>query len=248
MYTVWIGLAQERSRDWLLMFWRVVKIGACLSSMLKINVALPNGHAELVTLLPSFTVPDVRTKAERAFGKKYLRLITAKNRVLVDLAKTLLEEPAGRGRRVPYSSGTSTTTGSNIRCLCLVCHGGAIVTWGRADYGGDSSAVRDQLKTVQQVQATRGSFAAILENWSVVTWGRADAGGNSSAVRDQLKGVTQNQAAPHGAFAVILEDGLVITWGCADYDVYLLHMIYTWFNASFASTGLTPDCHTFIYR
>ena len=248
MYTVWIGLAQEWSRDWLLMFSRVVKIGACLSSMLKINVALPNGHAELVTLLPSFMVPDVRTKAERAFGKKYLRLITAKNRVLVDLAKTLLEEPAGRGRRVPYSSGTSTTTGSNIRCLCLV------VSWRCNRYLGSCRLLLRQFGSSRSAQdcAAGSSYTCVLcchlENRSVVTWGRADAGGNSSAVRDQLKGVTQNQAAPHGAFAVILEDGSVITWGCADYDVYLLHMIYTWFNASFASTGLTPDCHTFIYR
>ena len=50
--------------------------------MLKINVTLPNGHAELLTLPPSSTVQDLRTKAQQAFGKKYLKLITAKNRVL----------------------------------------------------------------------------------------------------------------------------------------------------------------------
>ena len=50
--------------------------------MIQINVVLPNGHAELLTLLPSSTVQDVRTKAQRAFGKKCLRLITAKNQVL----------------------------------------------------------------------------------------------------------------------------------------------------------------------
>ena len=38
--------------------------------MLQINVALPNGHAELLSLLPSATVQDVRTKAQLAFGKK----------------------------------------------------------------------------------------------------------------------------------------------------------------------------------
>ena len=59
--------------------------------MFKIDVALPNGHAELLTLLPSSTVQDLRTEAEQAFGKKYLRLITAKNRVLADPDKTLEE-------------------------------------------------------------------------------------------------------------------------------------------------------------
>ena len=68
------------------------------------------------------------------------------------------------------------------------------MTWGDADFGGDSSAVRDQLRGVQQIQATYGAFAAILEDGSVVTWGDAAFGGDSSAVRDQLQGVQQIQA------------------------------------------------------
>ena len=48
--------------------------------------------------------------------------------------------------------------------------------------GGDSSAVQDQLKGVQQIQATDHAFAAILEDGSVVTWGYADFGGDSSAL------------------------------------------------------------------
>ena len=59
--------------------------------MLHINVALPNGHAELLSLLPSSTVQDLRTKAQRVFGRKSLRLITAKNLVLVDPDKTMEE-------------------------------------------------------------------------------------------------------------------------------------------------------------
>ena len=39
--------------------------------MLKINVALPNGHAETLTLLPSATVQELKTAAQLAFGKKY---------------------------------------------------------------------------------------------------------------------------------------------------------------------------------
>ena len=48
--------------------------------MLQIEVALLSGNPELLTLPPSSTVQDVMTKAQRAFGKKYLKLITAKNR------------------------------------------------------------------------------------------------------------------------------------------------------------------------
>ena len=53
--------------------------------------------------------------------------------------------------------------------------------------GGDSSAVQDQLKGVQQIQATRQAFAAILDDGSVVTWGHALCGGDSSAVQHKLR-------------------------------------------------------------
>ena len=43
--------------------------------------------------------------------------------------------------------------------------------------GGDSSAVQDQLKNVQQIQASAGAFAAIRSDGSVVTWGNAEDGG-----------------------------------------------------------------------
>ena len=36
----------------------------------------------------------------------------------------------------------------------------SVVTWGDAQHGGDSSAVEDQLKNVQQIQASYGVFAA----------------------------------------------------------------------------------------
>ena len=39
----------------------------------------------------------------------------------------------------------------------------SVVTWGHAAYGADSSAVQDQLQHVQQIQASAGAFAAILE-------------------------------------------------------------------------------------
>ena len=55
----------------------------------------------------------------------------------------------------------------------------------------DCSAVQDQLKNVQQIQASGSAFAAILRDGSVVTWGDADNGGESSSVQDQLKDVHQ---------------------------------------------------------
>ena len=44
------------------------------------------------------------------------------------------------------------------------------MTWGDSGFGGDSSAARNQLKNVQQIQATKHAFAAIRGDGSVVTW------------------------------------------------------------------------------
>ena len=200
-------------------------------SPLKINVALPNGHAELLRLLPSSTVQDLRTKAQQAFGKPCLRLITAKNRVLVDFEQTLEEAQIKDGECLtalvlrPQLAATRSA-------FALWRHGdSAIVTWGNATDGGDSSAVGNQLKGVQQIQATSRAFAAILEDTSVVTWGHGHDGGyGSTAIFDKystsgdlecvdtdlsqlnLRNVQQIQATSR-AFAAILADGSVATWG-----------------------------------
>ena len=70
--------------------------------------------------------------------------------------------------------------------------------------------MQDQLKGVQQIQASERAFAAILTDG--VSWGGRRSGGDSRAVQDQLKGLQQIQASER-AFAAILTDGSVVTWG-----------------------------------
>ena len=103
--------------------------------MLQINIALPNGHAELFKLLPSSTVQDLSAMAQRAFGKKYLRLITAKNRVLIDPDTTLQEAEIEEGECLA-ALVLRPQLAATCSAFALWCHGGnAIATWGKADYG-----------------------------------------------------------------------------------------------------------------
>ena len=103
--------------------------------MFKIHVALPNGHAELLTLPPSSTVQDLKTAAQQAIGKKHLRLITAKNQVLVDFEQTLEESEIEDGEcltALVLQPQLAATEGA----FALWCHGdSAIVTWGDARFG-----------------------------------------------------------------------------------------------------------------
>ena len=122
--------------------------------MLQLSVALPNGHAEVLSLLPSSTVRDLRTATQRAFGRKCLRLITAKKRVLIHPDETL-QEAEIEDRECLTALVLQPQLAATGRAFALWCHGdSAIVTWGDASSGGDSSAVRDQLRGVQQIQAT----------------------------------------------------------------------------------------------
>ena len=127
---------------------------------------------ELLTLLPSSTVQDVRTKAQRAFGKNHLKLVTAKNRVLLDHHKTLEEAEIEDGECLTALVLQPQLMATH-RAFALLCPGDSkVVTWGDSAHGGDSSEVRHQLKGVKQIQATGLAFAAILEKGSVVMCSR----------------------------------------------------------------------------
>ena len=55
--------------------------------------------------------------------------------------------------------------------FAAVLDDGPVVTWGDAEYGGDSGAVQDQLKNVQHMQAS-AAFAAVLDDGSCWGWWR----------------------------------------------------------------------------
>ena len=94
----------------------------------------------------------------------------------------------GRQLCSPRSAEEAASSGPDS-AFAAILEDGSVVTWGDPGWGGDSSAVQDQLKSVQQVQATDSAFAAILEDGSVVTWGDPGRGGDSSAAQDQLMSV-----------------------------------------------------------
>ncbi|PKG84989.1 hypothetical protein CXF85_05095 [Colwellia sp. 75C3] len=101
---------------------------------------------------------------------------------------------------------------------------GSVVTWGDANYGGNTEAIADQLTDVLTVATSRYAFAAIKNDGTVVTWGRTVEkdkddndvavviGADSSDVTSQLTDVV-SIASSNYAFAAIKSDGSVVTWG-----------------------------------
>lgn len=89
---------------------------------------------------------------------------------------------------------------------------GRVLTWGNHAFGGDCSAVSDQLTEVVDIVASRRAFAALRRDGGVVSWGFAVLGGNSKDVQAELYGI-QSLHASSGAFAALRGDGGVIVWG-----------------------------------
>eukprot|EP00438_Fugacium_kawagutii_P029075 Skav203073 [mRNA] locus=scaffold363:109052:127607:- [translate_table: standard] len=87
-----------------------------------------------------------------------------------------------------------------------------VVTWGAAEFGGDSRSVQRQLTDVMQVYVSEFACAAITNDGTVVSWGSAIAGGDNHDVRNKLVNVREITAT-NSAFAAIKLDGSVISWG-----------------------------------
>ncbi|CAE8661020.1 unnamed protein product, partial [Polarella glacialis] len=76
--------------------------------------------------------------------------------------------------QVVWLSGSASDRRSCGSAFVAIKANGSVVTWGRADSGGDSSPIAPLLtEGVVQVCGNYDAFAAIKANGSVVTWGNA---------------------------------------------------------------------------
>ena len=128
---------------------------------------------------------------------------------------------------------------SNGYAFAAIKTGGAVVTWGNSETGGNSSAVASALASgVVSIVGTKtgyweqGAFAALKSDGSVVVWGDPTIGGRASvhnwragtdtpsytdlAPEALSSGVTKIVSSRE-SFAALKSDGSVVTWGV---DIY----------------------------
>ena len=181
--------------------------------MLRVNVSFPSGSGDTLLLPEHSKVGDLKILAQNTFRKGFLRLITVGGHVLSNPEDSLQAAGVQDGEHLTavVQQPQVATSRTAFALWCCGCNG--VVTWGHPRHGGNSSAVQDQLRNVQQIRGTKGgAFAAILADESVVAWGHPDFGGDCSENQDELNNVKQIQAT-HRAFAAILGDGSVVCWG-----------------------------------
>eukprot|EP00439_Symbiodinium_sp_Y106_P080031 s73_g18.t2 len=175
-----------------------------------VRVGLLSGKTAAVTTDLDEEVANLNRRAQASLGVGKGRLLDSSGRVL-DARAPVKRARLQNGDSLTLQINRVQVRGSKLT-FAAILGDGSVVTWDRADLGGDSSKVQAQLENVQQIQAATSAFHAILGDGSVVTWGDAGNGGDSSSVQDQLKNVLQIQAT-QCAFAAILEVGSVVTWG-----------------------------------
>eukprot|EP00438_Fugacium_kawagutii_P017713 Skav207316 [mRNA] locus=scaffold2296:381119:382130:- [translate_table: standard] len=129
--------------------------------MFHVTVSLPSGRNETLSLPHLATARDLKVLAQASLGHGFLKLITEAGHVLTDFMDPLEASGIQDGDHFTavVQQPRVAATGQAFALWC--CGGDRIVTWGTPDRGGDSSAVQDQLRNVQQVQGAFGAFAAI---------------------------------------------------------------------------------------
>ena len=119
---------------------------------LTLEVSLVSGKTVSLQTHGDESVESLKVRAQRALGVGKGRLLSSTGSVLdggavVKKARLQQAEPLSlQVRRVDICAKKGA--------FAAILGDGSVVTWGDADCGGDSSGVQDQLKNVQQVQAT----------------------------------------------------------------------------------------------
>ncbi len=91
---------------------------------------------------------------------------------------------------------------------------GSLVSWGRADYGGDVGSVGNTLQSgVSKVFGNDDAFAVVKTDGSVVAWGSRINGGDSSSLTEELSSGVASIYGTGQAFAALKTNGSVVTWG-----------------------------------
>ncbi|WP_299494384.1 Ig-like domain-containing protein [uncultured Shewanella sp.] len=91
---------------------------------------------------------------------------------------------------------------------------GEVVVWGVPSFGGDASAVQDELNDIANVYANDSAFVAVKQDPTepVIAWGNDNFGADVSAISASLTHVKHVYTTPN-AFAALKTSGEVMCWG-----------------------------------
>ena len=118
------------------------------SVMLQVKVSFPSGCGETLALPQNSTVGELKVLVQKSFRQGFLKLVTEKGHVLTNPEDSLLTAGIQEGAHLTVVAQQPKVAATAGAFAIWCCGGHRIVTWGMPGKGGDSSAVKDQLKNV----------------------------------------------------------------------------------------------------
>ena len=122
--------------------------------MLRINISFPSGSGETLLLPEHSKVGDLKLLAQRTFRKGFLKLVTLEGHVLTNPEDSLKASGVQDGEHLTAVAQQVKVAATHAAFAMWCCGGNQVVAWGEPDDGGDCSTVQDQLRNVQEIQAT----------------------------------------------------------------------------------------------
>lgn len=107
--------------------------------MLHVNVLLPSGRNEILSLPESSKVGDLRILAQKSLGIRHFLKFVSAGQLLEDPDESLTT--ALQGDSVTALAVQLKMASTDLAFALWRCGGERLVTWGDAGHGGDSSAV-----------------------------------------------------------------------------------------------------------
>ena len=147
---------------------------------ISVHVHLLSGKSASLEVEADASVESLKHRAQSALAVPSSRQLLNSSGEVLDGAQTVTEAMLNSGDVLTLLVNQvrlkSIRPFGRISAFAAILADGSVVSWGDAGKGGDSSAVQEQLRDVQQIQASHQAFAAILADGSVVTWGHPDYG------------------------------------------------------------------------
>ena len=123
---------------------------------------LTSGCSESPSISESSKVGDLKTLAQKPFGHGFSRLVTAEASILRDPMQTLQAAGLQDGDQLTANVGELKLASTEDAFSLWCCGGDGVVTWGHLVVTADSSAVQDQLRSVQASSGNRSSICCNL--------------------------------------------------------------------------------------
>ena len=97
--------------------------------MIRVDVALPSGRNESLSLHPFSSVKDLRILAQKSLGQSFLKLLTAEGRALVDSLGSLQAAGIQDGDQL-IAIALEARLAATSKAFAIFASGGdEIVTW-----------------------------------------------------------------------------------------------------------------------